>query len=161
MSESDSDAVERELTRLVRSAEQIHRALQRSGGTGPLEKSAYRLLAHVVQAGPVRLSDLAGLACVDLSTVSRQVTQLETQGLVRRTADPADRRASLLVATDEGGQLLRETRLARGRLLRDVLSDWPLADRDRFGQLLTQFNDDVARRLADPVSTRSQRQESR
>lgn len=139
------EVIERELTRLVRSAEQIHRRMQMSGDfPHQLEKAAYRLLAHVVTAGPVRLSMLAELACVDSSTVSRQISQLESQGLVTRQTDPADGRAALLAATAEGSRLFALTRQARGRFVREVVASWPASDRDEFGRLLAQFNDGVA-----------------
>ncbi len=147
---SPPEVIERELIRLVRSAEQVHRRMQLAG-TAPhqLERSAYRLLAHIVESGPVRLSTLAELACVDTSTVSRQITQLETQLLVTRQTDPADGRAALLVATDAGTKLLAQTREARTRFVRAVVEDWPANDRRELGRLLARFNDDVAPSLPD------------
>ncbi len=144
MSEAD-EAIERELMRLVRSLERVHRSLQGADDVSHrLERSAYRVLAHIVDAGPVRLSGLAGLACVDVSTVSRQVTDLEAHGLVVREVDPTDGRAALLRATDRGDKLLRLTRESRGRFVREVLASWPAVDRHELGRLLARFNDGIS-----------------
>ena len=64
-----------------------------------VEWAAYGLLFQLVGTGPQRSSTLAETACVDPSTVSRQVAQLVKAGLVERQSDPEDGRASLLVAT--------------------------------------------------------------
>lgn len=141
---SPYEVIERELTRLVRSLEQAHRRItQARDFPQQLEKAAYRLLAHIVDGGPVRFSTLAELACVDTSTVSRQISALEAQGLVTRQTDPADGRAALLAATDDGAKLLQLTREARSRFVRDVVQSWPADDRGDLARLLTQFNDGV------------------
>ena len=138
------EVIERELTRLVRSMEHTYRRMIQAGDfPHQLEKAAYRLLAHIVDGGPVRLSTLAELACVDTSTVSRQVQALEAQGLVTRQTDPADGRAALVAATDDGAKLLAITRETRSRFVRDVVQSWPAADRSDLARLLTQFNDGV------------------
>src|SRR6478609_8851624 len=67
-----------------------------------VEWAAYGLLFQLVGTGPQRSSTLAETACVDPSTVSRQVAQLVKAGLVERQSDPEDGRASLLVSTDRG-----------------------------------------------------------
>ena len=142
---STYEVIERELTRLMRSLEHAHRRMLQAGDVPHhLERAAHRLLAHIVDGGPVRLSVLAELACVDTSTASRQISQLEAQGLVARQTDPADGRAALLAATDDGAKLLLRTRAARGRFVRELVGAWPSTDRKELGRLLTQFNDGVA-----------------
>lgn len=117
-----------------------------------LERSAYRILAYLVETGGVRLSGLADLACVDLSTASRQVAALEAQRLVIREVDPADRRAAVLRATEQGCELLRVTRQARSRFVRDVVSSWPVAEQRELGRLLARFNDGVTQSTRQEIS---------
>ena len=81
-------------------------ANRRTSGDG-VEWAAYGLLFQLVNDGPQRSSALAETACVDPSTVSRQVAQLVKAGLVERQSDPEDGRASLLVATERGRARLR------------------------------------------------------
>ena len=54
----------------------------------------------------MRVSDLAACVELDASTVSRQIKQLEDKGIVERTADPADGRASLVRLTDDGRETM-------------------------------------------------------
>ncbi|MEP6697383.1 MAG: MarR family transcriptional regulator [Pseudonocardiales bacterium] len=138
--------IERELTRLFRSGQHMHRQMQAPSATpDSLEKAGYLLLARLVETGPTRLTTLAEVACVDASTVSRQVGHLEAHGLVARSADAADGRAVLLRATDEGIALLTRTREARSRFIAAVVAEWPPGDRTEFGRLLARFNEGVAR----------------
>jgi DNA-binding MarR family transcriptional regulator len=141
----EADGIDRELMRLVRAGQHVHRRLQASGEANiQLERAAYQLLAHIVEAGEMRLSALAEIACVDASTVSRQVGHLKAQGLVARESDSADRRAVLLRATDQGVELLTATRRIRRRFINAVVADWSPEDRRQFGRLLARFNDGVA-----------------
>jgi DNA-binding MarR family transcriptional regulator len=108
--------------------------------TDGLDRAAYMLLGRVVGDGPGRLSALAVDMCVDLSVVSRQVAALEAAGLVARTTDPVDRRASLIGATDAGAELFRRERETFLALLRTLLADWTSAERAEFAHLLGRFN---------------------
>ena len=62
-------------------------------------------------------------------------------GLVERVADPADGRATLLVATDEGRRVFDENRQLRNRGIAALVSGWPDDDRQAFVRLLTRFTD--------------------
>jgi DNA-binding MarR family transcriptional regulator len=111
-----------------------------------LDRSAYLLLGRVVAAGPARLSALADSMYLDLSTISRQVHALEAAGLVSRTTESTDRRASLIAATDRGREIYDRNHAVQQAALRDLLSDWTDAERDEFARLLTRFNDTIAAR---------------
>jgi DNA-binding MarR family transcriptional regulator len=95
------------------------------------------LLARVVEAGPVRLSDLADWQRVDKSTITAQVHRLERRGLVRRTVDPADGRAFLLTATRRGQALHDHVRSTARALLAGLIEDWPEADQRQLAGLMS------------------------
>ncbi len=118
-----------------------------------LDRSAYLLLGRIVAAGPTRLSALADGLRLDLSTISRQVHALEGAGLVGRTTESTDRRASLIAATERGLEIYHRNRAVQQAALRDLLSDWTDAERDEFARLLTRFNDTIATRHAAAPST--------
>jgi DNA-binding MarR family transcriptional regulator len=82
---------------------------------------------------------------LDPSTVSRHVQSLERAGLLRTAADPTDRRATQLHATDAGLARLEEASRRRAALIRDRLSQWAPEDLRRFKVLLERFAEDVAR----------------
>ena len=118
-------------------------AARHAAGESPgIELAAYALLFHLVKEGPRRASALAETACVDPSTVSRQVAELVKAGLVERVPDPDDGRASLLVATDRGREQHAVRVARRHRMFDRVLADWSVEDLSTLGDLLDRFNDD-------------------
>jgi DNA-binding MarR family transcriptional regulator len=101
-------------------------------------------VAHLVHAhGPLRLTDLAARACLDVSTVSRHVRTLEAAGQLARTGDPDDRRATRIAVTDQGVALLREALEARGRWLDDAVAGWSPEDRATLATLLSRLAEDL------------------
>ena len=62
----------------------------------------WRVLAVLAAAGEQRLSDLAGLTSIDLSTLSRLVTRMARQGLVTRLNGNRDRRERRIALTGKG-----------------------------------------------------------
>ena len=105
-----------------------------------IDRMALMVLGTLAYCGPSRLTTVAERTGLDPSTVSRQVADLEKAGLLAREADPEDRRAVVLKATEEGQQVL--DRLSRGRRKRieRLLSDWDPEDIVTFGRLLAQLN---------------------
>ena len=140
------EAIERELSSIVRLGERVH-VYAVSGSDRRLDRASFRLLRQLVEKGPMRLSCLAECAGVDASTVSRQVAALESDGLAVREPDPDDRRAALVHASEEGTALLREIGAARRGQLRELLAAWPAEDRRELARLLGQLNSEAQRLL--------------
>ncbi|MFV0461017.1 MAG: MarR family winged helix-turn-helix transcriptional regulator [Actinomycetales bacterium] len=136
-------ALQQELIQFNRS---VH-LIKQSNTSASVPPGAVPLLARLVTDGPKRSSALAELACLDPSTVSRQVDQLVKNGLVRRTADPDDGRATLLEATDQGRSELSAYGQRIGDLLAAVLQDWTPDQVETLTVSLRRLNEDAARRL--------------
>ncbi|SHG78073.1 DNA-binding transcriptional regulator, MarR family [Jatrophihabitans endophyticus] len=80
-----------------------------------LAPSHSRALGTLLRRGAMRLGALADLLGIAARSATEVVDALEERGLVERTPDPSDRRATLVVPTDEGRELMlriREARLA-------------------------------------------------
>jgi DNA-binding MarR family transcriptional regulator len=107
-----------------------------------VEWSAQLLMSCVVNEGPLRSSTLAELLENDPSTVSRQVASLVKDGYLERMADPADGRASLLVATTRGRELHEEHMQVRHEQFRRMLAGWNEEDVQKFSALLRRFTED-------------------
>jgi DNA-binding MarR family transcriptional regulator len=107
-----------------------------------VEWSAQLLVSTVVNDGPLRSSTLAELLENDPSTVSRQVAQVVKDGYLERRADPADGRATLLVATSRGRELYEEHVQMRHEHFRRMLAAWTGGDVRIFSDLLRRFTDD-------------------
>jgi DNA-binding MarR family transcriptional regulator len=133
-----ADEIGSQLVRLVRLVERVQARYQ-AEHSDAVDRATYLLLVHLVKDGPRRAGALAEAVHSDPSTVSRQVAHLVQLGLVERVADPADGRATLLVATDEGRRVFDENRQLRNRSLATMMSDWSDDDRQAFARLLTRF----------------------
>jgi DNA-binding MarR family transcriptional regulator len=118
-------------------------ATRRLSRADRVDTGAVRLLWHLGQAGSCRLSTLALLAGLDLSTVSRHVRDLDAAGFVRRTPDPDDRRAIVLSLSAEGSAVLAEAQANRAAALRPVLATWSADDRADLTRLLTALAHDL------------------
>jgi DNA-binding MarR family transcriptional regulator len=135
-----ADEIGSQLVRLVRLIERVQAQYQ-AEHPDAVDRATYLLLVHLVKDGPRRAGTLAEAVHSDPSTVSRQVAHLVQLGLVERVADPADGRATLLVATDEGRRVFDENRRLRNRGIATLMTDWADDDRHDFVRLLTRFTD--------------------
>jgi len=110
-----------------------------------LDPGAYVVLGALQRRGSLRLTDLAAEICAGKPSASRQVSQLEGLGLVRRDADPADGRAQAISLTPEGTRQLRAAQSVRQRIFHDVLDDWSGQDLTSFAGLLARLNESYAK----------------
>jgi DNA-binding MarR family transcriptional regulator len=139
VTDCDLIAIGWQLGLFLRRAERFRHGIPFEADGRPLERASYGLLARVTE-GPARLSALAADLSVDLSTVSRQVATLESTGLVRRTVDPTDRRASLIEATEIGVTVFTENREKWLGALEGLFADWTTPERKEFVRLFARLN---------------------
>lgn len=95
---------------LIRTYEKaIHANLRHCAGWGltPQQYNALRILYFGESAG-VRQNDVAERLLQRVPDVSRLIDRLERAGLARRTSDPADGRAVLVVLTPAGRRRVEE-----------------------------------------------------
>jgi len=108
-----------------------------------VDRAAYLILARLADAGTARMSDLAALLSLDLSTVSRQIRALEELGLLGRTANPDDRRAYFLEPTDAGRALVAKVKEKFSAVVDLALVDWSDRDRRTLTSLLSRLAHDI------------------
>jgi DNA-binding MarR family transcriptional regulator len=108
-----------------------------------VDPSTFPLAKQLMCHDAMRLSDLATAVELDASTVSRQVKQLEDKGIVERTPDPADGRASLIGMTPHGQQVMHAGMRRRVERIKSVLEPWNEHDRAQLQQLLTRLATDL------------------
>lgn len=135
---SPHDELEYELALLWRRARAKSHELARQVHPD-IESESYGLMVRLLD-GAARASDLAASFGVGKSTISRQITLLEDLGMVERTPDPADGRASLVDLTSEGRTLVTAARAARQKAFRQALSNWSQADIAQLARLLHRLN---------------------
>jgi DNA-binding MarR family transcriptional regulator len=93
-----------------------------------LPHAAMRLLGRLDELGPTRISDLAKADRCSQPTMSALVQRQEESGWVRREADPADSRASLISLTDAGRGELDRARHEAGEAIATRLRQLPSSD---------------------------------
>jgi DNA-binding MarR family transcriptional regulator len=93
-----------------------------------LSLSAASTLARLQRSGALRLTDLAERERITQPSMTALVNRLESQGLVRRNADPTDGRAVLVEVTDAGRVALARRAEARVGTMAADLADLDEAD---------------------------------
>ncbi|MGW3040949.1 MarR family winged helix-turn-helix transcriptional regulator [Kitasatospora sp. NPDC001159] len=104
-----------------------------------VDELTYPVLSGLARTGPCSAADLGRETGLDRTTVTRRADRLEEAGLLRREADPGDRRATLLVLTDAGQGVVRATRERLAARIEGSLASWPAADARAFARLLRLF----------------------
>ncbi|MBN9224008.1 MAG: transcriptional regulator [Microbacterium sp. SCN 70-27] len=97
---------------------------------------AYKVFTTIARRGPIAQSTLAELLVVDKGQLSRTVRELEGLELIRRDADPDDRRASILIATPLGLERLAAARAPQENSLIETLEEWSVPDIHSLTRLL-------------------------
>ncbi len=110
-----------------------------------LDRALFPLLVRVGRRGPLPIGELAQLCGRDYSTVSRQISKLESLGLVRRQADAADARVANAAITRKGDVVTRALDRARERRMTSVLADWDTREIAELARLLRRLADDALR----------------
>lgn len=101
---------------------------------------AYSMLGALWEGGPQRATALADLFAIDKGAVSRTVQQLEELGLIERTPDLDDRRASTLSLSAEGRRRIEEVARIRQAGWNAQMSDWTEDELDQFVAMLAHYN---------------------
>ena len=105
-----------------------------------LNTTSYLLLSTLNEQGARRAAELAELFSLDKGSVSRAVHQLVELGLVERTPDPGDGRASLLSVTPETVRRLGEVHGQRRENVDGRLVGWTPEEIEELAQGLGRLN---------------------
>ncbi len=132
------DTIETQVAMLMRLGEATRRATELKPHRA-LDRSAYVILRLLQAAGPLNVSALADRLNLDGSTVTRQVTALEKDGLVQRTPDPTDGRGTVIAPTGSGLAQVDAVRKARREVYDVVLGDWSADDRAQLAAVLERL----------------------
>jgi DNA-binding MarR family transcriptional regulator len=118
-----------------------------------LGTQGFTALAIVHREGPVRVSDVAERLRVDLSVASRQCAALVSAGYAERQADPGDRRAFRLTATERGTTVLRDSHRRMVDAFAQPLRSWPEDDIVALAAALDRLREDFAVTEPNPQET--------
>ncbi|MFJ9822336.1 MarR family winged helix-turn-helix transcriptional regulator [Streptomyces sp. NPDC101151] len=116
----------------------LHKKLT-EGMQEAVDELTYPVISALARSGPRSAADLAPDVGLDRSGVTRRASRLEAAGLVRREPDPADRRAHLLVLTEQGELAVDELRARLAAHIMTSLSSWPPGEAETFARHLRRF----------------------
>ncbi|PRZ44194.1 DNA-binding MarR family transcriptional regulator [Antricoccus suffuscus] len=144
-----------EVARLRIALTRIARTMDREVEGGGLTRTQLWVLGTVARLGPLGLGELAELEHLNPTMLSRIVGKLSDAGLVRRVADPDDRRAARVEVTDAGRDLHVRRRAERTKLLAGLLAQVPASDAAALLDVLPALEalSVVRPQKASPVST--------
>ena len=138
LSKPDSiGVIELELLKLVRHLETFGR---RSSLYLEVDRAGYLALRMLEAMGPVSTKALATALELDASTVTRQISALESAGFVERRPDPSDGRSSTIVLTEAGHRTMIGVERERRQVMEELVSDWTARDKLTLGRALSRLN---------------------
>ena len=108
-----------------------------------IDQQSHATLRHLLAWGPMRPTALSEVLATGASHVSKIVRRLEADGLVERTTDPTDGRATLIALTDAGEEAARGVYALGDRMIAEVLAEWSPADVRRYTALTERFVKDA------------------
>jgi DNA-binding MarR family transcriptional regulator len=125
------------LSRLAREIEDRLEPVYREHG---LEPGWHDLLATLRRSGgTLRPTDLTNASMLTSSGTTKRLDKLEAAGLIARTADPDDRRGTLISLTAAGRRLIDELTPAHLDNERRILAALSEADQRRLADLLRKL----------------------
>ncbi|MEV0282252.1 MarR family transcriptional regulator [Streptomyces sp. NPDC050610] len=109
---------------LRRNRSALYNAALESAPPG-VDRQTYPVLSGLDRLGPQSAARLADEVGIDRSGASRYADRLEAAGLLERSPDPRDRRATLLTLTPQGRAAVAGLRDSLARHLAGRIADWP------------------------------------
>ncbi|RQP13067.1 MAG: MarR family transcriptional regulator [Microbacteriaceae bacterium] len=109
----------------------------------PDEPHALTVMFLLTERGPQRPTVLAGILGISAAATSRLVEALATAGLVTRTPDPEDARATLVALTEQGAAAATVLHEEGDRLSQRLLDGWTDEERTIFTRLMHRYADAV------------------
>ncbi|MDG4797674.1 MarR family transcriptional regulator [Micromonospora sp. WMMD1082] len=144
---ADIDAAAEALVGVLDSAVSRHRL--------SVSPTQLRVLSLLSSRPETNVNGLAELLDVVPSSASRLCDRLEAMGLVRRVADPRDRREVRLVPTATAEVLLAEVRSRRHEAVRAVLDRMPVRGQQELLRALVAFGQAAVIAETPDISARS------
>lgn len=108
---------------------------------GPLglKVRSYSVLSLACSSMAPTQRELAEFLLLDPSQIVPLVDELESRGLVRRAADPNDRRSKVITCTDEGIQLYKKARMATAEGEAIAMEKLTATERETLRDLLSRM----------------------
>lgn len=133
----DLGIVELELMKLVRHLETFGR---KSSLYQEVDRAGYLALRTLDGLGPSCINGLAQELHLDSSTVTRQVSALESGGFVTRQVDPNDGRSWLIDLSPRGRKAMHTVERGRRQAIESMLGGWQSAEVNDLARTIAKLN---------------------
>lgn len=107
----------------------------------PLSGARLRLLMEVWKAERMRMNELAAVMDLKPRTITDFVNALEEDGLIQRTGDPTDRRATILSLTDKAKPHIRTIRSISAEISEKLMEKLTVEQRQQLREMLHSLVD--------------------
>ena len=124
--------------RRITGSQRLDRLIAERSGV-PIGFAAVAVLGHVIESGPLRMSELAEVGRVHPAALTRQVQALEAEGYVERTVDPEDGRAFVVVSTRSGRAAHARIERVNDEIMATQLDEWSVGELDELADLLDRL----------------------
>lgn len=141
---TDFNGLDFQLFDALRRANRILRAQKPrrdSACSGPAAKREIVLAILSEHEGGLRQNQLAAAFRVSPSTLSEMLNRLEEDGLIARTPDPSDRRATLMTLTDQGADRACQIKEDTQRVFVSVFGGLTDDEKQQLTALLLKISD--------------------
>lgn len=98
----------------------------------------YLALSYVAEPDGISQQQLSEILCIDANNTVLLLNELETDALVQRVRDPADRRRHVVQITDAGRVAYERAQQAREAAENEILSALSHDERDQLHDLLAK-----------------------
>lgn len=105
----------------------------------PLSISQFHLLKLMMFKGQHQVGQVADFLGVSPPAATKNIDKLEGLGLMVRTPDKGDRRATLLSVTPKGRRLVKKFEEKKAERLQPILHNFKKDEVDRFSHMLERF----------------------
>ncbi|GIG70242.1 MarR family winged helix-turn-helix transcriptional regulator [Phytomonospora endophytica] len=126
----------------IRRSQRRRALMKRELADAPTALGANFDVLDVIEAAgdeAVGVREVASALSVDQPRASKLVAGAVEAGYVRREADQADGRRTLLVLTEAGRDVVDRAHVARQGAMRRATAGWTAEERETFAGLLTRF----------------------
>mgnify|MGYP000846043203 CR=1 FL=1 len=125
--------------KLTRAADTLTSRLNQSGTMGGLTESQFGVLEVIRHLGPLPQCDLAAKLLKSSGNITLVIDNLEKRNLVRREADPKDRRVSRIFLTPAGQALIDEIFPQHAATVADAFSVLTAEEQAALGAMLRKL----------------------
>ena len=121
---------------LTQSAAQAQRIVSERFAAGGARTYHFRLLATLVEFGPASQAALGRRSSIDRSDVVAALNELESDGYVERSPDPADGRRNIITFTTAGKRQHKRLTNLVGKAQEEIFAPLSATDRARLATIL-------------------------